>query len=659
MNEELKQLLESAKAQGASDDDLSKLIDLYETDQQASKEGKPVNFTPASSEPSEEVTTEQSQDGTPSPIVEQELPVGVINKNKVLPYDKNVDKTTVGTPSPSLLGAVRGATIGSNEGTISFADFEVENPIDTTVDVSTIDIGKYNKQYKPRTSKTNFSKMEEIPSNKEYKPRTSETNFPKMEEIPSMKNGITQNVRDVFTPANTTTTKPIIKEEKIKKISEVAKNIDNEEDYSMFTESLSYIDGLLNSTIAESDKFRLRGSAAFEEISDMILEKGEQLKAKAKQEKKYYGNLISQAREIDFEDIPSYVNRVITKYGVKDQVVAESSILPFRDVERSTQPIDVSQINTETVQDTIATKTQIYASVPDNFWRSMLNVDLKGNPKDSDIEYNLNVFRNVFDAANGFTYAPIPAKGNTEAPEKLEGISGAVHFFIRDGRPKRFKDIYDATNEDLKKESVWFKAGGYSTELGYNTSNFKKLKNDQYVPVFKKTESGDLRVSYKKKGDVTENDYVTQNLDQYKYGEIDWVKKTTDKQYKKINVLSTKEGKPIPNLPVLDGETADGKFVKGEDLYSRFSGSATVFLFEKDGKLIADDFSGSTNNIKAEAERISKDYDVPLNAITLGFYDSGSYSAKPAENSDGVLDRRQFYDYNIKLESGSGFGFKK
>lgn len=46
-------------------------------------------------------TTEQSQGGTPSPIVEQELPVGIINKNKVLPYDKNVDKTTVGTPSPS------------------------------------------------------------------------------------------------------------------------------------------------------------------------------------------------------------------------------------------------------------------------------------------------------------------------------------------------------------------------------------------------------------------------------------------------------------------------------------------------------------------------------------------------------------------------------
>ena len=662
---------------------------------------------------------------TLSPIVEQELPVGIINKNKVLPYKNKVDKTKVGTPNPSLLGSVRGAAIGSKAGIVEGNKTTVGTPspydirknsvklegqespstvlmesggydgkeyayptlfpkdpnkqtsdpkdwirleggeafdeakkrkevweFDSQEEADKFARGSWKKEYKPRTSKTNFSKMEEIPSNKEYKPRTSEINFPKMEEIPSMKDGITQNVRDVFTPANTTTTKPIIKEEKIKKISEVAKNIDNEEDYSMFTESLSYIDGLLNSTIAESDKFRLRGSAAFEEIGDMILDEGEQLKAKAKQEKKYYGNFIS--------NIPSYVNRVLIQYGFKDQVVAESSITEFNDVEISTQPVDISQTNNETVQDTIPTYTQIFPKVKDNFWRSTANVDLKGNKKDSDIEYNLNVFRNVFDAANGFTYAPIPSNGNTEAPEKLEGVSGVAHFFIRDGRPKEFKDVYDATNEDLKKESEWFKKGGYSTELGYNTSNFKKLKNDQYVPVFNKTESGDLRISYKKKGDVTENDYVTQNLDQYKYGEIDWVKRTTDKQYgKDIQVLSTKEGKPIPNLPVLDGETADGKFVKGQELYSRFSGSATVFLFEKDGKLIADDFSGSANNIKAEAERLSKDYDVPLKDITLAFYDAGSYSAKPAENSNGVLDRRQWVDYNVKLESGSGIGFKK
>ena len=769
---------------------------------------------------------------TLSPIVEQELPVGIINKNKVLPYKNKVDKTKVGTPNPSLLGSVRGAAIGSKAGIVEGNKTKVGTPspydirknsvklegqepsqqpsqpseesgikqdilnkypalknvygqqgenlvIDADTNFKPFEIGfggiefyapeqseitygkgysykhpskgkyavKYNpekaggqdifldllhgmdadpeykklrEEFKKQTLKDrdgdieyfynkdkkegfaedgkerwidnyvdglirselavgsedyakeasgNSKEMKAIASRlndylilqpseergswkKEYKPRTSEINFPKMEEIPSMKNGITQNVRDVFTPANTTTTKPIIKEEKIKKIAEVAKNIDNEEDYSMFTESLSYIDGLLNSTIAESDKFRLRGSAAFEEIGDMILDEEEQLKAYASQEKKYYGNFIS--------NIPSYVNRVLIQYGFKDQVVDESSITEFNDVERSTQPVDISQTNNETVQDIIPTNTQIFPKVKDNFWRSSANLDLKGNKKDSDIEYNLNVFRNVFDAVSGFTYAPIPSNGNTEAPEKLEGVSGVAHFFIRDGRPKEFKDVYDATNEDLKKESEWFKKGGYSDKDGYNTSNFKKLKNDQYVPVFNKTESGDLRISYKKKGDVTENDYVTQNLKQYNYGDINWKKTTTDKQYgKDIQVLSTIDGKSIPSLPVLGGETADGKKIKGQELYSRFSGSATVFLFEKDGKLIADDFSGSANNIKAEAERLSKDYDVPLNDITLAFYDAGSYSAKPAENSNGVLDRRQWVDYNVKLESGSGIGFKK
>ena len=641
---------------------------------------------------------------TLSPIVEQELPVGIINKNKVLPYKKKVDKTKVGTPNPSLLGSVRGAAIGSKAGIVEGNKTTVGTPSPYDIRKNSVKLegqespstvlmesGGYDgKEYayptlfpkdpnkqtsdpkdwirleggeafdeaKKRKEVWEFDSQEEADKfargswKKEYKPRASEINFPKMEEIPSMKDGITQNVRDVFTPANTTTTKPIIKEEKIKKISEVAKNIDNEEDYSMFTESLSYIDGLLNSTIAESDKFRLRGSAAFEEIGDMILEKEEQRQKYASQNKKYSVNFIS--------NIPSYVKRVLIQYGYKDQEVDESSITQFRGVERQTQPVDISQTNNETVQDTIPTYTQIFPKVKDNFWRSTANVDLKGNKKDSDIEYNLNVFRNEFDAVNGFTYAPIPSNGNTEAPEKLEGVSGVAHFFIRDGRPKEFKDVYDATNEDLKKESEWFKKGGYSDKDGYDISNFKKLKKDQYVPVFNKTESGDLRISYKKKGDVTENDYVTQNLKQYNYGDINWKKTTTDKQYgKEIQVLSTTDGKSIPSLPVLGGVTADGKAVKGQELYSRFSGSATVFLFEKDGKLIADDFSGSANNIKAEAERLSKDYDVPLKDITLAFYDAGSYSAKPAENSNGVLDRRQWVDYNVKLESGSGIGFKK
>ena len=471
---------------------------------------------------------------------------------------------------------------------------------------------------------------------KEYKPRTSEINFPKMEEIPSMKNGITQNVRDVFTPANTTTTKPIIKEEKIKKIAEVVKNIDNEEDYSMFTESLSYIDGLLNSTIAESDKFRLRGSAAFEEISDIILEKEEQRQKYASQNKKYLVNFIS--------NIPSYTNRVLTKYGVWDQQVKADNIPKFIDSDTSTTPKVDGQLIETTVADTIATDTYIGQYSTDNHWKSIVQTDAKG------IERKLINYRNEFDGGNGHTYATIPANNNENAPTSLQGVEGVAHFFIMDNRPKWVKDIWESTNEDLKKESDWFKNS--------SISNLRKLKDDQYVPVFKKLDGNRLRVKYKQKKNITDEDYVTQDLVQYNYGDIDWDKKpiANTKQFgDDIPVVQTKKGKPIDSLPALEGYM-DGKYVEGKKLYSRFSGSTVVFLFESNGRTVADDYSGSINNIQLEAKRLSEKYNVPIDDITLGLYDAGSYSAKPAKDSNGYLNRPQWSGYNTKGESGSGIG---
>jgi len=63
MNEELKRLLEEAKAQGASDDDLGKLIDLYEADQQASDGGASVGFTEGSQEPSQQPSQPSKKSG--------------------------------------------------------------------------------------------------------------------------------------------------------------------------------------------------------------------------------------------------------------------------------------------------------------------------------------------------------------------------------------------------------------------------------------------------------------------------------------------------------------------------------------------------------------------------------------------------------------------
>lgn len=63
MNEELKQLLENAKAQGASEDDLRTLIDLYEADQQTSDGGAFVNFTEGSQEPQEQPSQPSEKSG--------------------------------------------------------------------------------------------------------------------------------------------------------------------------------------------------------------------------------------------------------------------------------------------------------------------------------------------------------------------------------------------------------------------------------------------------------------------------------------------------------------------------------------------------------------------------------------------------------------------
>ena len=104
MDEELKAMLEAAHSQGASDDDLKKLIDLYEADKaQQSSGGADMGFTNGSNEPQQQSTTTTSEeeskpsktDGTESifkvseePIdlptpTEQEKEAGVTVKPKV------------------------------------------------------------------------------------------------------------------------------------------------------------------------------------------------------------------------------------------------------------------------------------------------------------------------------------------------------------------------------------------------------------------------------------------------------------------------------------------------------------------------------------------------------------------------------------------------
>ena len=270
--------------------------------------------------------------------------------------------------------------------------------------------------------------------------------------------------------------------------------------------------------------------------------------------------------------------------------------------------------------------TEFSESVQDSHWRSGKD-DL------------ISIHRNQFSTDNGFTYKAVPSKGNTNAPETLEGVGAVAHFFIMDDRPEWAQDVYSATPENLKKQSNWYK----------KRSDFTKVPDEGFVPVFNKTDSETLNITYKKKSDLSENDNVVQGLKQYKASDINWDSEVDNgglggfKAGGGIKLLTTKGGEKISSMP----------FIK-KDTYSRFSGSAPVILFEAaNGKTYARDFSGSINSIKDEVNSISKKYNISKDNITLGFYDAGSFSAKPA-GKDGKIDRSQWSGFNPKSFAGSG-----
>lgn len=270
--------------------------------------------------------------------------------------------------------------------------------------------------------------------------------------------------------------------------------------------------------------------------------------------------------------------------------------------------------------------TQFIKEENDTHWRSQLVS--KENP--------LSVHRNQFRGEEGFVYKPVPAIGNKKAPKEIEG-SAVAHFFIKDGRPDWVKDIWDSTNADLKKESDYFK-----TKANY--SGYKSLKDSDYVPVTSKTEDNGVKMQYKKKSEVTPEDNVILNLTQYKYKDIDWnsSKQSTDQFDKGIKVLTDTNGKEINATPHIR-----------KDSYSRYSGTGVVYLFEVNGNTIVRDFAGSINEVKLEAERIADQYKINPESVTLGFFDSGSFSAKP-KGKDGKLNRDIWDDYNTKGFAGSG-----
>jgi hypothetical protein len=318
--------------------------------------------------------------------------------------------------------------------------------------------------------------------------------------------------------------------------------------------------------------------------------------------------------------------RAATKAGLYDPSVNEVVVgEDMNETVRITSVAEVADTSTKAAYVRENTYTEVIGKVQDKHHKAR-----KG------MSDSLLMYRNQFFNENGFNYLTAPIRSQTKDHEKRYGTLGVAHFLILDDQAV---DLTPASSDaKLKVESDKFK----KTRIGND------IKAEDYVPVF--TRKGDIvNLKYKKAKDVTSEDLVITKLLQYNFADINFNSKKSAQHIgfaKGVYHLTTHSGKDVVSLLFTDA---------GKKAYSRFSGGSVVFIFKDTlGNVIVRDFSGSTEMIGIEGKRIAKEFNISSNEITVGFFDAGSYSAKPAAKG-GVLEMDQYKGYNI-LHPNSGGG---
>lgn len=251
----------------------------------------------------------------------------------------------------------------------------------------------------------------------------------------------------------------------------------------------------------------------------------------------------------------------------------------------------------------------------------------------------------------GLDYIP-GSRGDTG--KTYEGVGGVGHFLIE-------ADLTD----------------GYKTTQTTNKIR-KDMAGEGYVPFYKKLANGRVNIRYGK----GQSEYSDLNGKGYKtfaalrtlnLSDIAWDK--TARPYssveaaKKDNYARTgaNSNSSVPGMygpKILNILTKDGKDTwmvfkniygrnsKGKK-FGRFNGNSVVFIVETPEGRIIRDYSGTVQNIENESKRITKEFGIDDSKVTLGFYDSGSYSAKPMADADGVLRSRNWSSFNTDNNSGA------
>jgi hypothetical protein len=182
-----------------------------------------------------------------------------------------------------------------------------------------------------------------------------------------------------------------------------------------------------------------------------------------------------------------------------------------------------------------------------------------------------------------------------------------------------------------------------------NTKSFyKNQKPDDFVGILEEGKNGTfLKVVPKKEASATAKKFL---IRQTKFDDIDFNTMKPDNNFKGHTYWTDKKtGKAT--IPISIGKDAND--------YNKTSGQAVIFIFKYNGEIRYVNFANSPNAIRAEGERIKKEYKLKNGDLTIGLSDAGSFSAASRSNNDKITNTELMSNYyNTSGDTGAGLSFE-
>lgn len=182
-----------------------------------------------------------------------------------------------------------------------------------------------------------------------------------------------------------------------------------------------------------------------------------------------------------------------------------------------------------------------------------------------------------------------------------------------------------------------------------NTKSFyKNQKPDDFVGVLEESKNGTfLKIVPKKEASTTAKKFL---IRQTKFDNIDFNTTKPDSNFKGHTYWTDKKtGKAT--IPISIGKDAND--------YNKTSGQAVIFIFKYNDEIRYVNFANSPNAIRAEGERIKKEYKLKNGDLTIGLSDAGSFSAASRSNNNKITNAELMSNYyNTSGDTGAGLSFE-